>query len=76
MDCLTKIKFLIFIIFGIFLIPNVNATETVAFDEKLNPATGTDYSIKISGNGQKGSSQSTILKSCPCIKRILIPPGT
>ncbi|MFT5505473.1 MAG: hypothetical protein ACI8XC_003193 [Gammaproteobacteria bacterium] len=68
MDCLTKIKFLIFIIFGIFLIPNVNATETVAFDEKLNPATGTDYSIKISGNGQERVLSINDLEKLPLHK--------
>lgn len=48
-----KIIFFIFIILGMFFIPNANAAEIVPFDGKFNPVNGAGYSIKISGDGQE-----------------------
>ena len=68
MVCLNKLKFSIFIILGMFLIPNADAAEAVPFDGKFNPANGAGYSIKISGNGQERVLSISDLEKLPLHK--------
>jgi len=68
MACLNKLKFSIFIILGVFLIPNGDAAETVPFDGKLNPVNSAGYSITISGNGQERILSITDLENLPLHK--------
>jgi hypothetical protein len=68
MKCLTKLKFPLFIILLVLLIPNANSAETLPFDGKFDSVNGTGYSIKVSGDGQERELSITDLERLPLHK--------
>jgi hypothetical protein len=65
MNCLTKLKFPLFIILVMFLIPNANSAETFPFDGKLDPVNEAGYIITISGDGQERVLSITDIEKLP-----------
>ena len=68
MACLNRLKFIVCIFMGMFLISNANTAEVVPFDGKLNPVNEAGYSIKISGDGLERLFSITDLEKLPLHK--------